>query len=226
MKRGKNPADHRADTRGGRWVGIPHAVIKSAAYQHLSLMARAVLVELVLEMNGYNNGRIALSQRQIAARLGNSNFRKISRATAELMEHGLVDVCAEGKWKQRQARQFRLTFVNTTAGSFVPATNDYLNWSAANKSSAAGAAAHMGKSAEGSKILARVAAGRLSARPPKKPRSKGQDAAVSDSALIDKPYTRVKSAPACPSATRTSENPSGAAPSAQIIQLFPPSRSK
>lgn len=122
-------ADHRADTRGGGWGGLPHCVTDSLAYRHLSLWARAVLVELVREMNGYNNGEIALSQRQLAERLRTSNFRRIGRAIAELMEHGLIDVAVEGQWKERQARQYRLTFVNTgKPGSYRPASNEYRDW--------------------------------------------------------------------------------------------------
>ena len=141
-------ADHRADTRGLPWAGIPHAVIRSPAYRHLSLWGRAVLVEIVHEMNGYNNGSIGISQRQLGERLSTSNFRKIGRAVAELMEHGLIDVAAEGQWKARMARQYRLTFVNTgRPGSYRRATNDYLNWRP-EKSGAETASARQRESAE------------------------------------------------------------------------------
>lgn len=122
-------ADHRADTRSGGWGGLPHCVTDSLAYRHLSFCARAVLIEIVREMNGYNNGEIGISQRQLSERLNTSNFKRIGRAIAELMEHGFVDVAVEGQWKERQARQYRLTFVNTgKPGSFRPATNDYRDW--------------------------------------------------------------------------------------------------
>lgn len=129
MARGKVKADHRADNRGGPWAGLPHVVIDSPAYRHLSLWARAILIELVREMNGYNNGQIGLSQRQMGERIGTSNYRRIGPAIAELMEHGFIDVTVEGKWKQRLARQYRLTFVNTgTPGHYKQATNEYRDW--------------------------------------------------------------------------------------------------
>ena len=129
MARGKVKADHRADNRGGPWAGLPHVVIDSLAYRHLSLWARAILIELVREMNGYNNGEIGLSQRQIGERIGTSNYRRIGPAIAELMEHGLIDVTVEGKWKQRLARQYRLTFINTgKPGHYKAATNEYRDW--------------------------------------------------------------------------------------------------
>lgn len=129
MARGKVKADHRADNRGGPWAGLPHVVIDSPAYRDLSLWGRATLVELVREMNGYNNGAIGLSQRQLSERLRTTNFRAIGRAIAELVTHGFVDVSTEGRWKQRLAREYRLTFVNTGApGHYRPATNDYQLW--------------------------------------------------------------------------------------------------
>ena len=141
-------ADHRADTRGLRFLGIPHAVLKSPAYLHLSLFARAVLIEVLLRFTGYNNGEIAVSQRQVAERLRNSNYRKIGRAFIELFQHGLVDVSVEGTWLPRRARQFRLTFVSTGKGKHVAATNDYLHWSPGDHSSAANASSEDIKSAD------------------------------------------------------------------------------
>ncbi|MBB4099788.1 hypothetical protein [Sphingomonas kyeonggiensis] len=88
-----------------------------------------MLVEIVREFNGYNNGKIGLSQRQLAERLHTTNFGKIGNAIAELMEHGLVDVSTEGKWKQRMAREYRLTFVTSGDRNHLrAATNEYRDW--------------------------------------------------------------------------------------------------
>jgi hypothetical protein len=35
-------------------------------------------------------------------------------AIAELMQHGLLDLSAESVWRERRAREYRLTFVNTS----------------------------------------------------------------------------------------------------------------
>lgn len=129
MAKAKPKSDNRADTRGGGWVGIPHVVVDSAAYRHLSLWARAVLIEIAREFNGYNNGIIKLSQREIAERLTTTNYRKISAAVAELMEHGFIDIAVEGTWIDRQARLFRLTFITTGDRNHLrPASNDYRGW--------------------------------------------------------------------------------------------------
>lgn len=120
---------HVADTRGGRWVGIPHCVMESEAYRDLSLFARAVLGELVRVFDGCNNGKIAISQREIAHRLKNSNYRKISIAYADLQSHGFIEIEFDGEWATTLAREVRLTFISS--GSYrnpIPATNDYLHF--------------------------------------------------------------------------------------------------
>jgi hypothetical protein len=132
MGRRKVQADCKADTRGGRWAGIPVCVVESSAYRGCSVHAKAILVELVARMNGYNNGKIAVSQRQLTGALQCSP-RKVVRCLAELMECGLIDVHTEGKWKERMAREYRLTFVSTKAAN---ATNDYLRWKPRQKSGA------------------------------------------------------------------------------------------
>lgn len=125
----KNQADCRANNRGGRWAGIPICVIESPAYRGLGLWARAILTEIVARMNGYNNGSIAISLTEICTALGNSNRGKAAKAIAELMQHGFIDVTTEGDRKERLAREYRLTFVNTVSnGKFVAATEDYRNW--------------------------------------------------------------------------------------------------
>ena len=130
MGKSRQKADHRGDTRGGQWVGIPHVVVDSEAYQTLSLWARAILTEMVRAMNGYNNGAIAVGYVHLCKRLNNSNKRALAKGIAELMSHGLIDTEADASWKGRRTREYRLTFVNTTpGGKHKPATNDYLSWS-------------------------------------------------------------------------------------------------
>jgi hypothetical protein len=48
------------------------------------------------------------------------------------MQHGLLDLSAESVWRERRAREYRLTFVNTSdsIGRTIKATNDYLNFDA------------------------------------------------------------------------------------------------
>jgi len=124
MTRRKIKADCRGDTRGGGWAGIPICVINSAAYRSCSVHARAILVELVARMNGYNNGSIAVSHRALREALRCSP-RKGVQGVVELMERGLIDIAVEGGWKERMAREYRLTFVSK---KHAAATNEYRAW--------------------------------------------------------------------------------------------------
>jgi len=187
MAKRRVKADCKADTRGGRWAGIPVCLIESAAYRHCSVHARAILVELVARMMGYNNGKIAVSQRQLVEALGCAP-RKIVRGIAELMEHGLIDVQIEGKWKERMARQYRLTFVTTKNG---PATNDYLRWKPTLKSGATTSVASVPKfdSTPVPRLNIPVASAvAVLPRAPRKTASSGNPSASGRVSLISKPY--------------------------------------
>jgi hypothetical protein len=136
VAKNKRQAPHCADTRAVNgtkgFAGIPLCVLRTEAYRTLSLMARAVLVEIVGRMNGSNNGQITRSYAQLAAALNRKNQAPIGPAIAELMQHGLLDISAESVWQERRAREYRLTFVNTTdaIGRTIRATNDYLRFDA------------------------------------------------------------------------------------------------
>lgn len=140
MAGSKIKADCRADTRGGSWAGIPKCLIDSPAYRGLSLHARAVLVEMVGRMNGYNNGTLTAPQRELLASL-HCSASMVSKAVAELIEHGIVAVGADARWKDNRAREYRLTFV-TTKGT--GATNDYLRWTPAPAKKIGAAAVSLG----------------------------------------------------------------------------------
>ena len=111
---------------------IPKCVVGSEAYRTLSLVARAILVEIVATFDGHNNGAIHISYAQLAARLNRKNQAPIGPAIAELMQHGLLDLSAESIWRERKAREYRITFANTSdiIGRTIPATNDYLKFDA------------------------------------------------------------------------------------------------
>ena len=115
-------------------MGLPHVVMDSEAYRHLSPNARAVLGEIIRKFNGYNNGKIAIGYREIAHRLNRSDMHFIAPAIKELFEHGLLDVTAQQSWADRRVREYRLTFVSTgERGHRGNATNEYLEWRPAAK---------------------------------------------------------------------------------------------
>jgi len=134
MAKPKAKAPHSADTRAKEglrgFAGIPRCVIESEAYRRLSLIGRAILVEIVVRMRGDNNGEIHVSYAELAKCLNRKNQAPIGPAIAELMQHGLLDLSAESVWQERKSREYRLTFVNTSdsIGRPIKATNEYLAW--------------------------------------------------------------------------------------------------
>jgi hypothetical protein len=129
-----NQPDQRAATRGGGFTGLPHVVQDSLAYRYLSIYGRAVLMEMVRQFNGYNNGRIGLSFDMICLRLHTTNRRAISAAIVELIDHGLVDVGAAHDRKHHKAREYRLTFISTgNAKAHKQATDEYWTWTPQNQ---------------------------------------------------------------------------------------------
>lgn len=118
MVREKRRASHTADTRakdGHRgFAGLPRCALGSEAYRHLSMIARAILIEVVARMKGDNNGEIHISYAELAHALNRKNQAVIGPAIAELIEHGFLDISADSVWQERRAREYRLTFVNTT----------------------------------------------------------------------------------------------------------------
>lgn len=148
----RHHADNKADLKGGGFVGLPTAVHRSGAYRSLTAFERAVFIEILAAFNGYNNGKIVISHRQIAEALGNSNYRKISRSIAVLIEHGLLDIETESVWKQRRAREYRLTFISTGSPPHTrSATNEYLLW---RRIDADGASAEIASSADTASAVA------------------------------------------------------------------------
>lgn len=189
MGKGRKQADHRADLRGKPFIGLPAAVLYSPAYTSLSPPARALLLEILARFNGYNNGEIAISQRELAARLSTSNYRRISQATGELLQHGLIDIAAEAPWKQRHAREYRLTFISTgRAPPYRPATNDYLQIPPVAFSRADTGSAERRRSADTGSAGRPTAADDASAGIRRNPPVGGNPSADTGSTLIVKPY--------------------------------------
>jgi hypothetical protein len=196
MAKAKSKAPHCADTRakeGHRgFAGIPVCVVKSEAYRCLSLMARAILVEIVARMNGHNNGQIHVSYAELATAMNRKNQAPIGPAIAELMEHGLIDISTESVWKERKAREYRLTFVNTSdsIGRPIKATNGYLQWKQRAKNDATDVVAATPQTAT-TFVAGRVAAATDAVATPngKLPKTV-QGSATNGVVLISKPYAR------------------------------------
>ncbi len=89
---------------------LEYYMLRSAAWLSLSPVARCVYIELVSLYNGSNNGRLALSARDAAERVGCSK-NTTARAFVELIEKGFIDLCSRGRFDRKtpHAAEYRLT---------------------------------------------------------------------------------------------------------------------
>ena len=114
-KKSKINATGRND-RTDRFARFPHRLLKSQAFRRLSLVARALTLELLLIDNGRNNGSLYLSIRDATDRLGLSDRKAIQRGFDELVACGLVVCSKEAHFEikaaeQSRARCWRLTWL-------------------------------------------------------------------------------------------------------------------
>jgi hypothetical protein len=94
---------------GPSFIQLHHHVKRSTSYHGLSMIARALLIELIDRYTGCNNGMIILSVREAAYEL-RCNKSTISRAFSELDDAGLVRPMKVGAWRGRHASEWKLTW--------------------------------------------------------------------------------------------------------------------
>lgn len=114
-KKSKIKANGR-NKRTDRFARFPHRLLKSPAFRSLSLVARALILELLLIDNGRNNGSLYLSIRDATDRLGMSDRKAIQRGFDELGQCGLVVCSKEAHFEVKaaehsRARCWRLTWL-------------------------------------------------------------------------------------------------------------------
>lgn len=124
MGAGKRKSEN-ADARGGRFFLLPQCVLNSLAFRTADPRAIMAMMALCAKHSGFNNGRIALSARDLADWMDCQNHAANSRAICQVIERGLVALERHYPKGQRLAREYRLTFV--PAGD-QKATNEYLHW--------------------------------------------------------------------------------------------------
>ena len=105
----------RHDAKGrhrweGRYVALPHALLRSAAWQSLEPAERSAYIEAAMLYDGRNNGFLAVSARRVADSLGIGKS-SAARALRALVEKGFLEVTCESAFnmKQRRATEYRLT---------------------------------------------------------------------------------------------------------------------
>jgi len=73
------------------FILIPHPILKSVAYTNLGGWARTLLIELILQHNGKNNGDLSAPYSLMKQRGFNSSGT-LSKAGKELQKNGLIQI--------------------------------------------------------------------------------------------------------------------------------------
>ncbi len=93
----------------GRFVQLHEYIVRSYAWKRLSPLARCAWLEIGFIYNGSNNGRLGVSARFLADRLGTCPT-SAAKAIRELMNWGFLDrVKASDFTRKKAAAEYRLT---------------------------------------------------------------------------------------------------------------------
>lgn len=126
-RKGSRPQYEFAEQLGAKHVRLDETLMRTDAWQHLSLNGRCMLIELMRLHNGQNNGDIVLGIREAARRLDCSpnHAHKLLR---ELGEKGFVRCAKAGRFGlgDREASTWRLTIFGTLADRRPSA--EYRTW--------------------------------------------------------------------------------------------------
>ncbi len=111
---------------GAKHVRMYWWLIDCPAYRHLSCYGRALLIEFIYRHNGGNNGRVLMSVREAADRLGVA-FNTALKALGELQDKGFIRTAKAGSFtlKHRHATEWYLTMY--AVGDTKP-TKEFMNW--------------------------------------------------------------------------------------------------
>ncbi|WP_448556020.1 hypothetical protein [Thalassotalea montiporae] len=82
-------------SKSRRFAAIPHSVLVSADYRALSNIAKSLLIELVFQYNGKNNGDLTLAWTVLKQRGFNSEST-INRGKVSLIERRIVTEVRKG----------------------------------------------------------------------------------------------------------------------------------
>ena len=102
-----NPSKQREKAKNrresGRFILIPHAVLASSDYIWLSYKSKTLLVDLVHQYNGRNNGDLTAALGYMQTR-GWKRSATLTDAVKELMEAHLIIRTREGKFQNPHSR--------------------------------------------------------------------------------------------------------------------------
>jgi len=92
-----------------RYFAVPHYILQTFAWRQLSVQAKAAWLQIGACFNGSNNGRIAVSCRDLANQL-NISRPSAARAIIELLTFGFLERTQASSFSQKRvAAEYRLT---------------------------------------------------------------------------------------------------------------------
>lgn len=112
----------------GRYVALPIAFMRSAAWESLTPVERSTYIEAASTYDGFNNGFLAVPARRVAQRLGIGKSTA-ARALRVLVAKGFLGVTRESAFnmKERKAAEYRLTLFKCDKTGELP-SRAYQNW--------------------------------------------------------------------------------------------------
>jgi hypothetical protein len=103
-----------------RFVSLPHYIMDTFAWRRLSVTARAAWLEFTRVYNGCNNGKIGMSERTLAEKLGISKTAA-HRAINELLTFGFIEITKASTFTtKRRAAEYRLTHIKDDITGELP----------------------------------------------------------------------------------------------------------
>src|SRR6056297_1966693 len=96
----------------GTFAAIPHAVLDSNAFLSLTSAAVKLLLDVLRQFDGKNNGNLSITYTQMQQR-GWRSTSTLSRAKDQLIEHGLIEKTRQGGLSQgrRTCSLFAITWL-------------------------------------------------------------------------------------------------------------------
>ncbi len=110
--------------KGMQFITISKNLYDCDAYKTLPSVAKILLHELMRLCYPNNNGRVGMSQ-QRAAELAGVTKKTAGSYLNLLSERGFIDISKYEMWKQRMAREYRVTACSCNGKA---PTEDYLDW--------------------------------------------------------------------------------------------------
>lgn len=99
----------RKTVNGYKYAALDAELLESDAYRYLTPIARALLIEFQIIYRPNRNGILSISTAHAAKRL-NVTENTVKKPFYMLVEHGFIVLTKGHIWKEKMAREWRLTF--------------------------------------------------------------------------------------------------------------------